>query len=120
VAPSTELLTDVVVRQVDKHYIHTDGEWYYPRPESGARADGYKRESRVATLVQDLADRVEGYYGSRVDPNGCPVRILGRLALPAVTLDGRGSFGPLRPDAGCELIRPEPGFQPVLTASGAS
>lgn len=57
----------------------------------GCPSSGYKRESRVATLVQDLADRVEGYYGSRVDPNGCPVLILGRLALPAVTLDGRAA-----------------------------
>ena len=46
--------------------------------------------------------------------------IRGRLAVLAVTLGGEGGFGLFRADTAVEGIRPEPGFQPVPAASGAS
>jgi hypothetical protein len=70
-APGTELLTDIVLNKVDQYYIHTDEEWY-PRPSSGIGAERHEREARVARLIENLAGRVEQYYGTRLNPGGCP------------------------------------------------
>lgn len=48
------------------------------------------------------------------------VRVRGRLAIPAVPLDERGSLGPLWPEAGCRPVRPEPRSYPAPAAAEAS
>jgi len=74
-APSTRDLTDVVLNEVNRHYIHSDEEWYLrPAREVAISPERLERQECVANLIRELADRVEQYYARREAPRGCVVR----------------------------------------------
>lgn len=74
-APGTQVLTDLVLNEIDKFYIHTDEEWYrLPSQKVTISPAARARQKRAARLIKNLAARVERYYGERTAPHGCPVR----------------------------------------------
>lgn len=72
-APSTGDLTEEVLHRADRYHMHTDEEWYFRSAES-AGSQRSPRELRVSELIENLATRVDRYYGDRFDAQGCPNR----------------------------------------------